>query len=138
VLDNIKQWMPFLKDTSGVQKNYATTSTKRLTIATSNKSFKCNYVFAPNEGFVITDKSKVSAQTSKPNDTELSPTAKSEDELLKNTIFLRVYGKGSDLLVDRQHELNMIKLFSELGVGPRLYATFDNGYVTEYLKRKNA
>ena len=39
----------------------------------------------------------------------------------------RVYGKGSDLLVDRQHELYMIKQFSLLNIGPKLYATFDNG-----------
>ena len=41
-------------------------------------------------------------------------------------VIVRVYGKGSDLLVDRQHELDMIKLFSNLGLGGKLYATFQN------------
>jgi len=48
-------------------------------------------------------------------------------------ILLRVYGESASLLVDRDHELAMITRLSDSKAGAHLYASFENGYVLEYL-----
>jgi len=50
-----------------------------------------------------------------------------------DTVLIRVYGCGTEKIIDRNKEMeNMIK-YRKLGVGSQLYATFNNGICYEYL-----
>lgn len=46
----------------------------------------------------------------------------------------RIYGVGSELLIDREHELKIISAMHELGFAPKLYGRFQNGYVYGYFE----
>ncbi|KAG0167619.1 hypothetical protein DFQ30_005854 [Apophysomyces sp. BC1015] len=48
-------------------------------------------------------------------------------------MLLRVYGVGCDQILDRANELRWLSRLSQLGLGPRLLGTFDNGRFEEYL-----
>eukprot|EP00898_Chlorokybus_atmophyticus_P005905 jgi/Chlat1/6315/Chrsp44S05788 len=48
-------------------------------------------------------------------------------------LLLRVYGEGTDTLIDRERERRIFHALSEQGIGPRLLAEFDNGRVEEWL-----
>ncbi|KAI9318192.1 kinase-like domain-containing protein [Dichotomocladium elegans] len=50
-----------------------------------------------------------------------------------STLLLRVYGVGSDALVDRSNELLWLNRLAHLNMGPRLLATFGNGRFEEFL-----
>ncbi|KAJ1975134.1 hypothetical protein H4R35_003285 [Dimargaris xerosporica] len=47
---------------------------------------------------------------------------------------LRIYGVGVEQLFEREKELYWLRKLSELGVGPRLLAIFDNGRIEQYLE----
>jgi ethanolamine kinase len=52
----------------------------------------------------------------------------------KNSIVLvRIYGKGTDLLIDRQQELQNLIRLSQLGFCPGVYGNFTNGMVYGYV-----
>ena len=42
-------------------------------------------------------------------------------------ILIRAYGKGSELLIDRNQELRNLLVLSKLGLGPKVYGRFNNG-----------
>lgn len=50
-----------------------------------------------------------------------------------DVVLVRVYGCNTDLLIDREAETKNIKFLHSVGLGPTLYATFENGLVYEYL-----
>lgn len=54
-------------------------------------------------------------------------------ESTDDVILIRVYGNKTDLLIDRKAETRNMKLLHEVGLAPRLYATFLNGLVYEYV-----
>jgi len=47
-------------------------------------------------------------------------------------VLLRVYGQGSELLIDREKELRLLASLYKCGVGPKLYGSFVNGFVYGY------
>ena len=49
-------------------------------------------------------------------------------------VLVRVYGEGTDRIIDRQEEMrNMVRL-QGIGCGSKLYASFDNGICYEFLE----
>uniref|UniRef100_A0A8B9GU41 ethanolamine kinase n=1 Tax=Astyanax mexicanus TaxID=7994 RepID=A0A8B9GU41_ASTMX len=49
-------------------------------------------------------------------------------------VLVRVYGKMTELFVDRKREMEMFRLLHAHGCGPRLYCSFQNGICYEFLK----
>lgn len=49
------------------------------------------------------------------------------------TVLCRVYGEHTDLLIDREHELRVIKMFSDVKMGPHFYGSFGNGFIYGYI-----
>jgi len=47
-------------------------------------------------------------------------------------VLLRVYGSGTELLIDREKELSILSALYTVGLGPKLYGSFKNGYVYGY------
>lgn len=50
-----------------------------------------------------------------------------------DVILVRVYGKKTDLLIDRYAETRNIQILHSYGYAPNLYATFKNGLAYEYV-----
>lgn len=48
-------------------------------------------------------------------------------------MLLRVYGEGVENILNREQELAWFSKLSDLGVGPKLIATFQNGRLEEYI-----
>src|SRR3989338_4799894 len=48
--------------------------------------------------------------------------------------FVRIFGKGTELLYDRQRELQVMLGASKYNLGPKLYAQYDNGIISQFLK----
>lgn len=48
-------------------------------------------------------------------------------------ILIRVYGRKTELLVDRPAEIENMKIMSKTGFGGKLYATFANGLAYQYI-----
>lgn len=55
-------------------------------------------------------------------------------EVDRNAILLRAYGKGTDVLIDRQRELNAHTLLASRGLAPPLLARFENGLMYKYVE----
>lgn len=51
----------------------------------------------------------------------------------KEMVLVRVYGDNSDLMIDRQKEIQNMHLLYENGCGAKLYATFQNGIAYQFL-----
>ncbi|XP_053486729.1 ethanolamine kinase 2 isoform X2 [Ictalurus furcatus] len=49
-------------------------------------------------------------------------------------VLVRVYGRKTELFLDRKKEVEMLKLLHSHGCGPRLYCSFHNGICYEFLK----
>jgi len=47
-------------------------------------------------------------------------------------VLIRIYGTKTELIIDRQRELENIKRLYPKGFGPKLYGVFENGYIYEY------
>ncbi|KAF4520781.1 hypothetical protein B566_EDAN011433 [Ephemera danica] len=50
-----------------------------------------------------------------------------------DVVLVRVYGKKTDLLIDRKAETRNLKVMHSAGYAPRLYATFNNGLAYEFV-----
>lgn len=55
-------------------------------------------------------------------------------EIDTNAILIRAYGKGTDVLIDRQRELNSHTLLASRGLAPALLARFENGLMYKYVE----
>jgi ethanolamine kinase len=55
-------------------------------------------------------------------------------EVDRNAILIRAYGKGTDVLIDRQRELNSHTLLASRGLAPSLLARFENGLMYKYVE----
>ena len=56
-----------------------------------------------------------------------------QGESREDTVLIRIYGEGTDRIIDRKVEVeNMLKLQS-MGLGAKLYATFTNGLCYEFI-----
>lgn len=56
-----------------------------------------------------------------------------EAEEREELYFLRIFGAGTEFLYDRQRELRVMEAASAWGLGPRLYAEFENGIIAQFL-----
>lgn len=57
----------------------------------------------------------------------------STEDSVQNVVLIRVYGNKTDLLIDREKEIQNIKLLHSYGFAPSLYATFLNGLAYEFV-----
>lgn len=51
-------------------------------------------------------------------------------------ILIRIYGKNTEVLIDRQKEIANFKSLHKYGFAPKLLATFNNGLAYEYTNGK--
>lgn len=57
----------------------------------------------------------------------------SKAEIDEDAILLRAYGKGTDVLIDREKETRSHSLLARHELAPTLYARFDNGLLYKYI-----
>lgn len=50
----------------------------------------------------------------------------------RDVILVRIYGKNTEVLIDRNKEIRNFKLLHSYGFAPRLLATFKNGLAYEF------
>lgn len=55
------------------------------------------------------------------------------DTAAEETLLVRIYGNKTDLLIDRNAEKKNIAYLHHHGLAPKLYATFQNGLVYEFV-----
>lgn len=65
--------------------------------------------------------------------TNLLYQARFQHASIAMTVLIRVYGKNTQILIDRSHEVQTAKLLSERDLAGTIYGIFDNGYVHEYV-----
>ncbi|MGH0132495.1 UNVERIFIED_CONTAM: hypothetical protein FKN15_053941 [Acipenser sinensis] len=53
---------------------------------------------------------------------------------MEDIILVRVYGKKTELFVDRENELRNFRILHSHNCGPELYCTFQNGICYEFVK----
>jgi len=58
---------------------------------------------------------------------------RTESEIDEEAILIRAYGKGTDVLIDRERELRAHNLLAKLGLAPPLLARFDNGLMYRFI-----
>lgn len=58
---------------------------------------------------------------------------KSDLEVDRDAILMRAYGKGTDVLIDRERELRAHNLLASRGLAPPLLARFDNGFMYGFI-----
>lgn len=51
-------------------------------------------------------------------------------------LLLRLYGRGSDALFDRQVENDTVIALSKMNMAPKIYFTFEEGRIEEFLFAK--
>ncbi|XP_025409101.1 ethanolamine kinase 1 isoform X2 [Sipha flava] len=51
-----------------------------------------------------------------------------------NAILIRVYGRNTEQIIDRDAELKNLKLLHHAGLAPNVYATFENGIAYKYIQ----
>lgn len=52
----------------------------------------------------------------------------------EDTVLVRVYGEGTEKIIDRQAEVNNMLKVQSIGCGSQLYATFNNGLCYEFIQ----
>ncbi|XP_053101346.1 ethanolamine kinase 2 isoform X2 [Hemicordylus capensis] len=58
------------------------------------------------------------------------------DENMRDAVLVRVYGRKTELIVDRANELRNFQVLQDHGCAPNLYFTFENGYCYEFMQGK--
>lgn len=58
----------------------------------------------------------------------------SQAEVEEDAILLRAYGKGTDVLIDREKETRSHSLLARHGLAPSLYARFENGLLYKFIR----
>lgn len=59
---------------------------------------------------------------------------RTESEIDEEAILIRAYGKGTDVLIDRERELRAHNVLANLGLAPPLLARFDNGLMYRFIQ----
>eukprot|EP01114_Cavostelium_apophysatum_P010759 TRINITY_DN24876_c0_g1_i1.p1 TRINITY_DN24876_c0_g1~~TRINITY_DN24876_c0_g1_i1.p1 ORF type:complete len:353 (-),score=113.41 TRINITY_DN24876_c0_g1_i1:6-1064(-) len=54
----------------------------------------------------------------------------------EDQILIRIYGNSTELFLDREGELETLKIIYKLGVGPQVFVSFNNGYSYEFYRGK--
>lgn len=55
---------------------------------------------------------------------------------MRDAVLVRVYGRKTELIVDRANELRNFQVLQDHGCAPKLYCTFENGYCYEFMPGK--
>jgi thiamine kinase-like enzyme len=50
-----------------------------------------------------------------------------------NGVILKIYGKNSDLIVDRQAEIRFMTFLAQFHISPSILLTFNNGFIYQYV-----
>ncbi|KAF7254792.1 Ethanolamine kinase 2 [Varanus komodoensis] len=58
------------------------------------------------------------------------------EENMGDAVLVRVYGRKTELIVDRANELRNFQVLQDHGCAPSLYCTFENGYCYEFMPGK--
>ncbi|KAM6458694.1 ethanolamine kinase 2 isoform 2-T2 [Liasis olivaceus] len=58
------------------------------------------------------------------------------DENMRDAVLVRVYGRKTELIVDRANELRNFQVLQDNGCAPNLFCTFENGYCYEFMSGK--
>ncbi len=56
------------------------------------------------------------------------------EEIDADAVLLRAYGKGTDVIIDRERETQNHELLMRFGLAPELLARFENGMIYRYIK----
>ncbi|XP_075191756.1 ethanolamine kinase 2 [Anomaloglossus baeobatrachus] len=56
------------------------------------------------------------------------------DPCMKDAVLVRIYGKRTELFVDREDEVTSFRLLQSHGCAPELYCTFQNGLCYEFMR----
>lgn len=56
---------------------------------------------------------------------------------LQKIILVRINGLGTEELIDREREFQHMKLLSDFEVGAKVFCTFDNGFVYDFIPGRN-
>ncbi|KAG9485504.1 hypothetical protein GDO78_008533 [Eleutherodactylus coqui] len=56
------------------------------------------------------------------------------DSCMKDAVLVRIYGKRTELFVDREDEVTSFQLLRTHGCAPELYCTFQNGLCYEFIR----
>ncbi|KAK5114876.1 hypothetical protein LTR62_002034 [Meristemomyces frigidus] len=59
---------------------------------------------------------------------------RTESEIDDEAVLIRAYGKGTDVLIDRERELRAHNLLASVGLAPPLLARFDNGIMYRFIQ----
>ncbi|KAK5159897.1 hypothetical protein LTS14_002003 [Recurvomyces mirabilis] len=59
---------------------------------------------------------------------------RTESEIDEEAVLIRAYGKGTDVLIDRERELRAHNLLANVGLAPPLLARFDNGIMYRFIQ----
>ncbi|KAL1302871.1 hypothetical protein AAFC00_003199 [Neodothiora populina] len=57
----------------------------------------------------------------------------SKEQIEQDAVLLRAYGKGTDVLIDRERETRSHSLLASRGLAPRLLARFENGLLYRFI-----
>lgn len=70
------------------------------------------------------------------NNDEIALDNEEENLNRYEVILIRIYGKNTEVLIDRKKEIENFKSLNKYGFAPRLLATFNNGLAYEYTAGK--
>ncbi|KAI9559009.1 hypothetical protein GHT06_015798 [Daphnia sinensis] len=56
-----------------------------------------------------------------------------QNEDNSDTVLVRVYGENTERIIDRENEIKIMQLLYPLGLSARVYATFTNGLIYQYM-----
>ena len=56
-----------------------------------------------------------------------------EEGKKEDMVLVRVYGQGTDMIIDREGEMKNMSRMQGIGLGGKLYAAFNNGICYEFL-----
>lgn len=72
----------------------------------------------------------------KHNNNDEIPLDDSDNLCYYEVILIRIYGKNTEVLIDRKKEIENFKSLHKYGFAPNLLATFNNGLAYEYTNGK--
>lgn len=79
------------------------------------------------------DESKISFKQVTGGITNMLISCSYSDESLQETVLIRVYGHGTNLIIDRHREFVSHLVLNSLNLAPKIHARFSNGLIYGYL-----
>ncbi|GJP77560.1 hypothetical protein CLOP_g7933 [Closterium sp. NIES-67] len=100
---------------------------KPMSAAMSNTVYEC--VWLPHRQSRMIEIEKDEKDKKKENEKE-------KDYLGEKRVLVRLYGPAASMLLKREHEEAVTRAMSDLGLGPKLLASFGTGRVEQFLQAK--